>query len=177
MPGAPSARRFGQAIFQMAEDANQLPEWRQDLTTIAEVVGQPDVVMFLDSPQVPGERKLKIIDELLDDSTGELARNLVGLLAARNSVSTIPEIVGHFEQMLDARDGVVRAEVTTAVRLNSNQLDNLTRTLGKVVGAEVQIEAREDPNVLGGIVARVGDRVIDGSLRTKLQDMKRDLSR
>ena len=161
----------------MAEDANQLLKWRQDLTDIAEIVGEHDVVTLLDSPQVPSERKLKIIGELLGDSTGELARNLVGLLATRSSVSMIPEIVGHFEQMVDARDGVVRAEVTTAVSLNSHQLDNLTSTLGKVVGAEVQVETREDPDVLGGVIARGGDRVIDGSLRTKLQDMKRDLSR
>ena len=79
--------------------------------------------------------------------------------------------------MLDAHRGVVRAEVTTAVELGQEQIDRLARTLGEAVGADVVVGTRVDPEVIGGMVARVDDRLIDGSVRTRLQEMKRELSR
>ena len=106
-----------------------------------------------------------------------LARNLAGLLASRNAAGTIPDIADHFERMLDAHRGVVRAEVTTAVELGQEHIDRLASTLGEAVGANVVIGTRVDPTVIGGVVARVGDRLVDGSVRTRLQEMKRELSR
>ncbi len=176
MAGQQSARRFAQAAFQIAQEADQLPEWRDDLTTIAQALGNQELATLLDSPQVPVETKLKVLDEVLGDGVGPLPRNLVGLLASRSAVAVVPEIVDHFEAMLDASQGVVRADVTTAVKLSADQTAQLTKTLSEVVGADVKVETRVDPAVLGGMVARVGDRVIDGSLRTKLQTMKREIS-
>jgi F-type H+-transporting ATPase subunit delta len=170
------ARRFAQAAFQIAQEADQLAEWRQDLTNIAQALENEELTTFLDSPQVPVKAKLKVLDEVLGDGVGPLPRNLVGLLASRSAVAAVPEIVDQFEAMLDAHQGVVRADVTTAVKLTADQVTALTKTLGEVVGADVKVETRVDPAVLGGMVARVGDRVIDGSLRTKLQAMKREIS-
>jgi len=177
MAGQQSARRFAQAAFQIAQEADQLSEWRDDLTTIARALGNnEELATLLDSPQVPVETKLKVLDEVLGDGVGLLPRNLVGLLASRSAVVVVPEIVDHFEAMLDASQGVVRADVTTAVKLSADQTAQLTKTLSEVVGADVKVETRVDPAVLGGMIARVGDRVIDGSLRTKLQTMKREIS-
>ena len=176
MAGQQSARRFAQAAFQIAQEADQLSEWRDDLTTITRALGSEGLATLLDSPQMPVETKLKVLDEVLGDGVGPLPRILVGLLASRSAVVVVPEIVDHFEAMLDASQGVVRADVTTAVKLSADQTAQLTKTLSEVVGADVKVETRVDPAVLGGMVARVGDRVIDGSLRTKLQTMKREIS-
>ena len=177
MAGQISARRFAQAAFEIAEEAGQLPEWRDDLTAIARALQNEELAVLLDSPQVPADRKLAVLDELLGDGVGPLPRNLVGLLATRSSASAVPEIVEEFESMLDAREGVVRAEVTTAVKLTGAQVKQMTKTLSEVVGAELKVGTAVDPEILGGMVARVGDRVIDGSLRTKLEAMKRDIAR
>ncbi len=177
MAGQLSARRFAQAAFQIAEEADRLAEWKQDLTTIAQTLQNEELATLLDSPQVPVANKLKMLDEVLGDGIDPLARNVAGLLASRSAVALMPEIIDHFEAMLDASQGVVRADVTTVVKLTVDQVVRLTKTLGEVVGADVSVESHVDPEVLGGMVARVGDRVIDGSVRTKLQTMKRDLSR
>ena len=177
MAGQLSARRFAQAAFQIAEEADRLAEWKQDLTTIAQTLQNEELATLLDSPQVPVANKLKMLDEVLGDGIDPLARNVAGLLASRSAVALMPEIIDHFEAMLDASQGVVRADVTTVVKLTVDQVVRLTKTLGEVVGADVSVESHVDPEVLGGMVARVGDRVIDGSVRTKLQTMRRDLSR
>lgn len=177
MAGRISARRFAQAAFEIADEAGQLPEWRGDLTTIAEALQNEELAVLLDSPQVPADRKLAVLDEVLGDGVGPLPRNLIGLLATRSSTGAVPEILEEFENMLDTRDGVVRADVTTAVQLTDDQIKQLTKTLGEVVGAELKVGTAVDPEILGGMVARVGDRVIDGSLRTRLQAMKREIAR
>ena len=177
MPGAPSSRRFAQAAFQIASEGEKLSEWRQDLATMAQAMRESGLSALLDSPQVPLDRKLSVIDEVLGEGVDPLARNLAGLLASRNAAGTIPDIADHFDRMLDAHRGVVRAEVTTAVELGQEQIDRLARTLGEAVGADVVVGTRVDPEVIGGVVARVDDRLIDGSVRTRLQEMKRELSR
>ncbi len=177
MPGAPTSRRFAQAAFQIAVEGDQLDEWRQDLATVAQAMQGSDLATLLDSPQVPLDRKLSVIDEVLGEDVGPLARNLAGLLASRDAAGTIPDIADHFERMLDAHRGVVRAEVTAAVELSQEQIERLERTIGGAVGADVVVEARVDPAVIGGVIVRVDDRLIDGSVRTRLQEMKRELSR
>ena len=177
MPGTASPRRFAQAAFQIASDGGQLAEWQQDLATMAQAIRETDLGTLLDSPQIPLERKLSVIGEALGDGVGPLARNLAGLLASRGEMGMLPDIVDQFDSMLDAHRGVVRAEVTAAVKLDQAQVERLERSLGDAVGAEVVVDVRVDPAVMGGLVARVGDRLVDGSVRTRLQRMKRELTR
>ncbi len=177
MNAGASPRRFAQAAFQIAIEADRLGEWRDDLETIARAVRETDLPALLDSPQVPMDRKLGAIDEALGERVGPLARNLCGLLASRNAAGSVPEIADQFERMLDEHRGVVRAQVTTAVELGPEQAERLGAALGRAVGAEVTVEASVDPAIVGGLVARVGDRMVDGSVRTRLEEMRRELSR
>ena len=177
MSAGASPRRFAQAAFQIALEAYQLKEWRTDLATIAAAVRDTELPALLDSPQVPLSRKLAAIDEALGERVGPLARNLCGLLASRNAAGSVPEIADQFERMVDEHGGVVRAQVTTAVELGPEQLERLTGALGRAVGAEVVVAASVDPAIVGGVVARVGDRMVDGSVRTRLDEMRRELSR
>ncbi len=177
MAAQQSAKRFAQAAFQVAEEANQFDEWQRDLTTIAEAFQNEDLATLLNSPHVPVANKLQVLEEVFGDGVSHLARNLAGLLASRSAVSVVPGIRDQFGAMLDARKGVVRADVTTAVELNDEQTTRLAKTLSEVVGADVSVESHVDPKVLGGMIARVGDKVIDGSVRTRLQEMKREIAR
>lgn len=177
MAAQQSARRFAQAAFQIAEQADQFDEWQRDLTTIAEAFQNDELATLLNSPHVPVANKLKALEEVFGDGVSPLARNLAGLLASRSAVSVVPAIRDHFGAILDARKGVVRADVTTAVQLDDKQVARLAKTLSEVVGADVSVESHVDPEVLGGMIARVGDKVIDGSVRTRLQEMKREIAR
>jgi F-type H+-transporting ATPase subunit delta len=177
MAAQQSARRFAQAAFQIAEEADRFDEWQRDLDTIAEAFQNEDLTMLLNSPQVPVANKLKALEEVLGDGVDPLAKNLAGLLASRSAVSVVAGIRDHFGAMLDARKGVVRADVTTAVQLDEKQTARLAKTLSEVVGADVRVRSHVDSEVLGGMIARVGDKLIDGSVRTKLQELKREIAR
>ena len=175
MPGIASARRYAQAVFQIALEQDSLDMWMDDLEALARSLENREFSGFVDAPQVPLVRKIEVIREVLGDSVGVLPRNLFSLLASRNLGHRIPDIVQHYETMLDAHRNIERAEVVSAVPLEDAQRDRLVELLRDVVGKDIRLASRTDPGILGGVVARVGDRLIDGSARSKLDAMRRQL--
>ena len=175
MPRAPSARRYAQAFFQIALETNELDGRLEELQLIGQALQDEDFAALLAAPQVKLADKIRVIAEILS-SVSPLARNLVSLLASRGMVSLVPGILQHYMRFLDEHNGIERAEVLTAVPLESQQGARVVQLLQDLVGKEVQITSRVEPLILGGMVAKVGDRIIDGSTKTRLQDMRKDLA-
>ena len=111
-----------------------------------------------------------------DNSVGLLAINLMLLLTSRNLVHLLPSIADRFQELLDAHNGVERAEAVSAVPLDDGQRDKITLALSEMTGKDVRLTVRADPEILGGMIIRIGDRVLDGSARTRLQSMRRELA-
>lgn len=111
-----------------------------------------------------------------DYSVGVLGINLMLLLASRNLVHLLPAIADRFQELLDAHNGVSRAEAVSAVPLDARQRRSVERALADVYGGEIRLTSRVDPEILGGMVIRIGDKVLDGSARTRLQNMRRELA-
>ena len=111
-----------------------------------------------------------------DYSVGVLGINLMLLLTSRNLVHLLPAIADRFQELLDAHNGVSRAEAVSAVPLDDGQREKVERALADMYGGEVRLTSRVDPEILGGMVIRIGDRVLDGSARTRLQNMRRELA-
>lgn len=111
-----------------------------------------------------------------DYSVGVLGINLMLLLASRNLVHLLPAIADRFQELLDAHNGVSRAEAVSAVPLDDSQRRSVERALADVYGGEIRLTSRVDPEILGGMVIRIGDKVLDGSARTRLQNMRRELA-
>ena len=130
---------------------------------------------FLDAPQLTLDQKIGLIAETLGDSVSDLARNLISLLASRNSARLLPSITESYQEMLDEHNGVERAEVISAVPLSDEQQQRIEAMLTGIVGRDISATSRVEPQILGGFVARVGDKVIDGSTRTKLEELRREL--
>ena len=175
MPRAPSPRRYAQAVFQIAVESGELDQWQQDLATLAIACEDADLSGFLDAPQVPTTAKIDAINQTLANSVGPLAVNLIALLASRDMVGLIPGITEEYGRLLDAHRGIERAEVVAAVALDDAQRERVVEILESVVGKKVRLTAHVEPDVLGGLVARVSDRVIDGSLRSRLLQMRRGI--
>ena len=175
MPRAASARRYAQAVFQLALEKEDLDGWLEDLTFLASTLESADLSEFLDAPQVAVSKKVDLIKQTLGDTIGSLALNLLSLLASRNITYLMPHVVEQYQRLLDVHRGIERAEVVSATRLDSEQIRRITDLLKGVVGKDVDLTSRVEPQVLGGFVAQVGDRVIDGSTRTKLSRMRREL--
>ena len=176
MPRAASARRYAQAAFQIALEAGELDAWLADLTLAADALRNEEFVGVLDAPQVPLDRKVAVITEALGDSVAPLVLNLVSLLASRHIAYLLGEVVEQYQALLDAHQGIERAEAVSAVPLEPQQRQMLEELLKGLAGKDVRLTSRVDPQILGGLVARVGDRVLDGSSRTRLQAMRRDLA-
>ena len=175
MPRTPSPRRYAQAVFEIAIESHDLEAWAEDLRVMADALQGTDLLAMLDAPQVPGARKVETIRLALGDLVGQLRLNLLSLLASRNLAHSLPRVLDEYERLVDVHNGIERAEVVSAVPLAAAQNSRIAGLLGGVVGKQVRLTPVVEPRVLGGIIARVGDRVIDGSVRAKLQQMRRSI--
>ncbi len=176
MPRGGSPKRYALAVFQIALENDQLEHWREDLTFLASSFQDDEVVGVLDAPQVPASTKTNVVRESLGDSVSPLAVNLISILALKSLVHIIPDILDEYSLFLDAHGGVERAEVLSAIPLDDALEERIVELLEGIVGKTIRLASVVEPEILGGLVARVGDRVIDGSVRTKLAEMRKDLS-
>ncbi|MXY45666.1 MAG: F0F1 ATP synthase subunit delta [Chloroflexi bacterium] len=170
-----SARRYAQAVFAIALEQGEPDKWLDDLALLADAMANEEFATFLDAPQFTLQQKTDLIAESIGDSVAELARNLMSLLASRNSARLLPSITESYQQMLDGHNGVERAEIVSAVPLGDEQQQRIVQMLTSIVGKDITATTRVEPHLLGGFVARVGDKVIDGSTRTKLDELRREL--
>ena len=175
MPRSASARRYAQAVFQIALERDELDVWMEDLTLLARALERRELAEYLDAPQVPVDAKIEVVKGALGDTVGPLALNLLSLLASRSIVPVTPGIAEQYQRLLDAHRGVVQAGIASAVSLDDGQRQKITDLLRGMVDKEVRVNSRVDPDIIGGLLVRVGDRLIDGSTRAKVQALRRDL--
>ena len=170
------ARRYAQAVFEIALESDQLDRWQSDLSKIASLGEDTTVIAFLESPKFHFDTKTKFLSERLGD-LNPLALNLVYLLMTRGRLSMIGDIADEYQRLLDSHQGIERAEVTTAIPLDDEDQQRLAEHLGAVVGKKVIIKPEVDSNLIGGIVARIGGKLLDGSTRSKLMALREELVR
>ena len=168
-------RRYAQAVFEIALKANQLDRWQADLSSLVSLTEASQVIAFLESPQVTFAEKSKLLSERME-SLNPLVLNLVYLLIARGKLGVIGDIADEYQRLLDNYRGIEPAEVISALPLEEADEHSLAEYLGAVTGKKVVIRAKVDPGVIGGIVARVGGKLIDGSTRSKLIALKKALA-
>ncbi len=171
-----SARRYAQAVFAIALERSELDRWLDDLALLADAMENDEFANFLDAPQLTLSQKTSLIEESLGDSVSRLALNLISLLASRSSARLVASIAEAYQRMLDDHNGIERAEIVSAVPLDARQQARIEDMLQGIVGKEITTTARVESHILGGFVARVGDKVIDGSTRTRLDELRRELA-
>ena len=169
------ARRYAQAVFEIAREKKELDRWRSDLDKIAALGEDATVVAILGNPKVSFEDKARLLSERLK-GVNPLALNLVYLLVTRGRIAMLGDIADEYQRLLDSHHGIERAEVTTAVALDDNEKRKLAEQLGAVVGKKVVLETRVDKSLIGGMVARVGGKLLDGSTLSQLTAMRKILA-
>ena len=176
MPKGASARRYAQAVFNIASERSETDKWLADLGLLANAMQNADFAGFLDAPQLTAAQKRGLIQDALSDSVGPLALNLMSLLASRGSARLVPAIAESYQRLLDAANGIERAEIVSATPLSDDRRDRIVAMLGQMVDGEVVATARVEPDIMGGFIARVGDKVLDGSVRTRFNQLRRELT-
>ena len=169
-------RRYAQAVFEIALETKELDRWQSDLQKIAGLAKDVTLVAFLESLKILFDDKARLLSELLK-SINPLALNLVYLLAARGKLRTIGDIADDYQRLLDSHRGIEMAEVVTATDLDEEDKRRLAEHLSAIVGKKVTLKTEVEPELIGGVIARIGGKLLDGSTRSKLEALKKELVR
>lgn len=170
------ARRYSQAIFEIALDRKQLDRWRSDLDQIVHLYDDAGLVIFLESPKFRFDDKARVLAERLG-GINPLALNLVYLLVTRGRLSMVREIAEDYQRRLNGYRGIEPADVITAIPLDDEDKQMLAQHLGAAVGKQVVLKTEVDSGLISGVIARVGGKLLDGSTRSKLEALRKELAR
>jgi len=179
MANSTYARRYSQAVFRIALDSKELNRWQSDLRKIASLAKDAALFALLENPEVSFDNKAKVLSERLGD-INPLALKLVSLLVTKGKLGMIGDIADEYQRLVDnyrGIEGAEVAEVTTALPLDDEDKLRLAQRLTSLVGKPVVLKPKVDSRLIGGVIIRVGDKLIDGSIRNKLLTLKRDLER
>lgn len=171
------AQRYATALFDLAKDGKKLDRVGDDLSGIVSLMAESsDLKRLIESPVISRENQGKAIQAVaakagLDDLSGRF----LGILAEHRRLFALPAMAKAFADMLATHKGEIAAEVVSAVPLGPAELETLKKSIAGFVGQAVTVETRVDPALLGGVVVRVGSRMLDASLRTKLQQLEQAL--
>jgi F-type H+-transporting ATPase subunit delta len=169
------ALRFAEAAFAVAQDMQALDAWLESLDQAASIYDNHAAASYLTSPIVPAEKKRAVLVEMLPAVSPEV-RRFLEILARRDRLELVPEIAVVFRRLVNEYRSIAVAQVTTAVPIDERQRSQIASRLGQRVGKTVTVETRVDPAILGGVIAQIGDNVIDGSVRGRLERLRRALT-
>ena len=174
MPRSNIARRYAQGIFQLAKEP-ELDSWRQELAQL-EALLQDDVLRAaFANPSVTTPRRMELAQRLAPELRRE-TQNLLRLLIEHRRTSEMPAIRREFERMADKAAGIVNVALTTAVDLSDAEQQRYERALADRLGKKVRMDYRHDPGLVAGATIQIGDRLIDGSVRTQLDRLRQRLA-
>jgi F-type H+-transporting ATPase subunit delta len=170
-----SGKRHAQAVFQIALEDKQLDKWLTDVEMIAAVLGDAEIATAMANPKVSPEKKKDVLDRGLK-GISPMAMNLAQFLVAKNQLHLVRGLAAEYRRLMNAYLGLELAEVTTAVAVSSQEGEMVGKGLAAMSGKRVTVELSVDPGILGGFVARLGDKLIDASARTRLQELRKSMA-
>ncbi len=169
------ARRYAQAVFEIARDSGNFDAWERDLGILDAIMTDPVTSAYLESPKTAFATKRAVLDKAMEGASPE-AKRLTTMLLERRRLSSVPEIFDHYQTLLLKEKGIVIADVTTAVPLDSAAETIIQKQFSALLGKNVEIRSQVDPSIIGGMVARIGDNLIDGSVSNQLRRLHERLT-
>lgn len=170
------AKRYAKAVFELAQQDRDIARWRTRLENVVGLLELPDLRAALLNRGVATERRVALLREIGAGRLDGEALNLAVMLLENRRVEEAAGVLEEFDLLVDEAEGRVRASAVTAVELSDSERQTLERDLAERFGGKVRLETAVDPEILGGLVLRVGDRLVDASVRTRLQQLRRRLA-
>ncbi|MFZ5503558.1 MAG: F0F1 ATP synthase subunit delta [Pseudomonadota bacterium] len=171
-----TARPYAQAAFEEAQGQNALKAWSEMLLSLAEAAGHPEVCAVVGNPRVAKAKVAELMDALAGEGVNAQQRNFVRVLVDNQRVLLLPEIAAIFESLRAEAEKTVNVVVDSAFELSAEQQQKIVSSLKQRLGREIKLACKVNKELLGGIVIRAGDKVIDGSARTRLGEMANALA-
>ena len=169
-----AARRYAQATFAIAREGDAIAQWRGDLDDVASVLVDSEAAGLFAAARIPVAERQALLARVLD--LGPLAANLAKLLIAKGRTPEAREISEAFNRFADEYEGVAQAQITTALPLSAEQVTAIEQRLGSALGKRITATASVDSDIIGGVVLRIDDHLIDGSVRSRLRRLRTELS-
>ncbi len=165
------ARPYAEAVFKLAVEKKAAPHWSGMLELMAAVSSDPDMANLVGNPKVDRAQLAEIFESVCESALDEDARQLVRLLVENHRIAALPAIQAQFETLRHQHEGILDAQISTAFGMSAAELDALVNGLEKRFGRKIRAEVTVDTSLIGGVKVTVGDLVIDGSVRARIDQM------
>lgn len=169
------ARPYAEAVFDIAKASGALDDWSSALNALAKVVEDPQIAEQVGNPNVPTENLRDLIFGIVGDGLTEPMQNTVRVLAANKRLAVLPEVARLFDQLKAVSEGLRKIDIISAYAVSADQQKLLSTALKKKFGDDVELSVEKDSDLIGGLMIRAGDIVIDGSIRGKLGQLTNEL--
>ncbi len=172
-----AARPYANAVYDLAHESSELDSWSDALTNLAAVVNDAQMSKLLDAPESGKSQKGELIIQVLGDKLNEQQQNLVKLMAENGRLKLMPDVLEQFEVARAKAENKIEAEVISAFELSAKQTSELVNTLKNKLGCEVTLTTTIDKSLIGGVVIKAGDTIIDASMKSQLNSLALSLGR
>ncbi|ADE16959.1 ATP synthase F1, delta subunit [Nitrosococcus halophilus Nc 4] len=169
------ARPYANAVFELAQAQGNYDQWSGALNAFADLARDPEIQILIDDPRYTSDQLIELFVEIGGDTVTDAAKNFLKVLADNDRLSVLPEIATLFEQLRAETEETIEAEIISAKPLTEDQLNEIATALKRRLGREVTFSCKTDESLLGGVVIRAGDLVIDGSAIGKLNQLATSL--
>lgn len=165
-----SATALATALLELAAERNELDSTAADMKAIGEAIaGTPQLQAFLDSPSIKDQERSDVLERTLLTGASSLVGSFIRLLVSKGQVGELAAVSAAVERLMDVRQGKVEVDVTVARALNDRQLDEVRQRVSAAIQKQAIVKQHVDESILGGIIVRFGDKLIDGSVRSQLK--------
>ncbi|MDX1519052.1 MAG: F0F1 ATP synthase subunit delta [Gammaproteobacteria bacterium] len=170
------ARPYAQAVFELARDDDTLDQWSAFLKRLGMIVSDPVMRAVINNPRLDEEKLIDLITELCGDTALDSGRNFIRVLVQAGRLGVAKEIYELFETRRAEHTGLSEVEVISAFPLTDEQKDSIRNIMSKRLGASVEINSDVNQDLIGGVIIRAGDSVIDASVRGRLQELTNEFA-
>ena len=167
------AKKYSQALFSLAEEDDMFVKFKNDLNEIKEIISEHDDfrnVLF--NPRIQNEEKKKVLKRVFSGEVSERIFNFINLLIEKRRIFYIEFIIDQFNKLVNDREDILEVEVVSAIELENDLQKKLKKKLEKEMNYKVVLNNTVDPEILGGLVLKIGDKIIDGSIQHELNTLK-----
>jgi F-type H+-transporting ATPase subunit delta len=171
------ARPYAEAVFTLAKDRGELRQWSEVLRLLAHVANDERIIELVSDPRVSTERLAGLLIDIAGSSLTDDGKNFVRLLVENGRLTLMAAIAGQFERLRADAEGIIEVEASAAFELSAVQIKQIVQAVKKRLGREVKLNASIDKSLIGGVVIRAGDLVIDGSVTGHLRDLAAQLNK
>ncbi|MCH9698585.1 MAG: F0F1 ATP synthase subunit delta [Gammaproteobacteria bacterium] len=169
------ARPYAKAIFNQAKLSDKVEQWSEWLNYLDILTSDPEMEMFIQSPKSSKDKVSQVLTEIAEKHVGDQAKNLIALLTMNKRLSIVPDIVALFEQYRANDEGSVNVQVTVPYGLEDHERNTIVTALQSALNKTIQLDATVDASIIGGMIVRAGDQIIDGSVLGNLNRLEKIL--